>query len=476
MFAITDTVRTPGGLGFSRREFLRVGSLALGGLGLPQLLEAGGSTGNSIRDKAVVFLFLRGGPPQHETFDPKMGAAAEIRSATGEVTTTLPGVTFGGTFPRLAKLADRLAIVRSFASGFGGHDYEPVISGGGFSATSRGNGRKAAMSAIYARLVGTNHPVSGMPSNVVVLPQAVQETLKQRPAGGTAPLEGLITPGRLGSSYEAFNPAGNAPFKKVMELTLPQQRFDDRRALLNSLDTLRRRVDATGALERADNCQQQAFDVLARGIARAFDLSREDPRTIERYDTSKFFRMEDWTKYLNMAQMTNLLGKQMLLARRLIEHGCGFVTVSDCGWDQHGSDDPNSPKAMTAMEPLGNQVDHAVSAFLEDIRERGLEKRILLIVTGEMGRNPRRNKGGGRDHWGDLTPLLLAGGGLKMGQVIGCSDRDGARAAADPFRPPDLFATVLQFLCNVAQLRLRVDLPRDLQEAIEKGKPFAQLF
>src|SRR5262249_1365945 len=157
--------------------------------------------------------------------------------------------------------------------------------------------------------------------------------------------------------------------------------------------------------------------------------SREDRRTLERYDTSALFRMEDWTKYFNMRRTTNLLGRQMLLARRLIEAGCGFVTVSDCGWDLHAYS--NSAKGLTAMEVLAGEVDHAVAAFLEDLHERGLNDRVLLIVTGEMGRTPRRNGKGGRDHWGDLTPLVLAGGGLKMGQVIGRSDRTGSRPATE---------------------------------------------
>ena len=125
-----------------------------------------------------------------------------------------------------------------------------------------------------------------------------------------------------------------------------------------------------------------------------------------------------------MKRASNLLGKQMLLARRLCEAGCGFVTVSDCGWDMHANG--NSPKNMAGIKPLGGQVDHAVAAFLEDVHERGLSDKILLVVTGEMGRTPRRNRDGGRDHYGNLTPLLLAGGGLKMGQVIGQSDKNAS--------------------------------------------------
>src|SRR6185503_4793791 len=129
------------------------------------------------------------------------------------------------------------------------------------------------------------------------------------------------------------------------------------------------------------------------------------------------------------------------LARRLVEAGVGFVTVSDCGWDLHA--DSNSAAGMTAMEVLGRQVDHAVAAFLDDLKERGLEDRVLLVVTGEMGRTPKLNRKGGRDHWGDLTPLLVAGGGMKMGQVIGKSDLQGGRPATEAYNPANLVATIL---------------------------------
>jgi uncharacterized protein (DUF1501 family) len=184
--------------------------------------------------------------------------------------------------------------------------------------------------------------------------------------------------------------------------------------------------------------------------------------------------MEDWWKYANFKRSTNLLGKQMLLARRLVEHGCGFVTVSDCGWDFHA--DASSPPAMTGMVPLGRQVDHAVSAFLEDVRQRGLEDRILLIVTGEMGRTPRLNGQGGREHWGDLTPLVFAGGGLRMGQVIGQADRDGARPITEPYTPANLVATVMHYMFDVPEMRLRVDIPADIKHVLDVGVPIHRLF
>jgi uncharacterized protein (DUF1501 family) len=173
-----------------------------------------------------------------------------------------------------------------------------------------------------------------------------------------------------------------------------------------------------------------------------------------------------------MRRSSNLLGKQMLLARRLVENGCGFVTVMDAGWDMHSNS--NSPKNMEGMKYLGGQVDHAVAAFLEDVRERGLSDKILLVVTGEMGRTPRRNRDGGRDHYGNLTPLLLAGGGLKMGQVIGESDKSAASPAADPQTPANLLATVMRTALDVNEIRTMTNLGRTA-DIVTTGTPIPGL-
>jgi len=299
----------------------------------------------------------------------------------------------------------------------------------------------------------------------------VKDGLKLRGNFETGALPTLTTPGILGAQYEAFNPVGGTALKQAMELRLTTEQFADRKALLAVFDDLRRESEAGFA--RVDKFQQQAFDIIARGIGDAFEVSKEAPKTAEKYDTTKLFKMEEWTKYVNMHRTSNLLGRQMLLARRLVEAGVGFVTVSDCGWDLHA--DSNSAKGMTAMDVLGRQVDHAVSAFLDDLKDRGLEDRVLLIVTGEMGRTAKRNKNGGSDHWGDLTPLVIAGGGLKMGQAIGRSDALGARPASEPYTPSNLLATVIHFLFDVPQLRLRPDLPRDLKPLIDNGEPIRQL-
>ena len=468
MLTLTDTRGAKTCQGYTRRDFLKVGSLGMAGaMGLPGLLKArAASTGQSLSHKSVILLFLQGGPSHIELFDPKMTAPSEVRSITGEVSTKLPGITFGGTFPQLAKLADKFTVVRSYGSKNGAHTYQAVASGG--------NPTKATMGAMYSRIAGNTNPVTSIPSNTLVLPEAVDPSLRLKGNFETSALPTLTDPGEFGANYAAFNPIGGGELKQNMELKIPAARFDSRRELLGQLDRLKHRADATQAVSSMNQFQQQAFDVITRGVADAFDLSKEDPRLVERYDTSKLFPNRHPQAFFDMHRATNLLGKQLLLARRLCEAGCGFVTVSDCGWDMHSNG--NSPKHLGGMYWLGPQVDHAVAAFIEDVEQRGLSDDILLIVTGEMGRSPRINNNGGRDHYGELTPLMFYGGGLKMGQVIGSSDPGAAHPAALPYTPENLVSTVLHTLFDVAQLRLQTELPTSLIRFAESTPPIEQLF
>ncbi|MBM80365.1 MAG: hypothetical protein CMJ78_07200 [Planctomycetaceae bacterium] len=468
MISISDFLPDRTFSSFSRREFLRVGTLGFGGLSLASVLESRASAAlpaNVMRPKSIVMLFLQGGPSHIEFFDPKMTAPSEFRSITGEVPTSMPGITFGGTFPKLAKLADKFSIVRSYGSKNAGHTYQRVLSAN--------NPLQATVSSVYSRVAGTNHPQTGMPLNTLVLPEAIEPEMKLGKNFETNALPGLTAAGDLGQNFAAFNPIGGGELKDNMELKLTPERFGDRKSLLSSLDRIRRDVDSDGLIEFTDEYQRQAFEIITRGVAHAFDLSQEDAKTIAKYDTSHVFKNKDIQRWGDMRRSTNLLGKQMLMARRLVEAGCGFVTVSDCGWDMHSNG--NSPKNLAGMYPLGNQVDHAVAAFIQDIEDRGLTNDVLLIVTGEMGRTPRINRNGGRDHYGELTPLLFYGGGLKMGQVIGQSDRQVSRPASRPYNPSNLFATIMHTLFDVGELRLVQSVPRDIAQIIEEHEPIVEL-
>ena len=468
MLTIQDRMLNHTCAGYGRREFLKAGALGLGGFTLSGLLKAkaaGLAQGKPFRNKSVVLLFLQGGPPHIEFFDPKMTAPSEYRSITGEIPTKIPGVTFGSTFPQLAKMTDKLAVVRSYQSRNGGHTY--------LSVTSGGNPMKAAMGAVCARILGTNDPRTAIPNNTLILPEAVQEGLKLGSNFETGAIPTLTDPGSLGSTYSAFNPAGGGKAKENMKLSISPERLADRKGLLGGLDSIKRNVDADGSLKGADHFGQQAFDLVTKGIGSAFDLSKEDPKTLAKYDTRPLFDARELQRWGDMRRVTNLLGLQMLMARRLCEAGCSFVTVSDCGWDYHANN--NSPKGMTGIYPMGNQVDHVVAAFVQDLHDRGMSDDVLLLVTGEMGRTPQLNANGGRGHYGDMTSLLVAGGGLNMGQVIGESDALAAHPATRPYGPENLAATILHFLFNLGQLRLVDGLPSEIL-AMSNGTPIEELF
>ena len=453
-----------------RRNFLQVGSLALGGLTLPQLIglqqtQAGGSSkGKVLKDRSVIFVFLHGGPSQFETFDPKMEAPAGVRSATGEIPTKIPGITFGSTFQRLAAMNDKFSIVRSFRSGDGNHDIKPIVS-----KTTLG----ANMGSLYARIAGANHPVTGMPTNAALFPRAVDsETQKENLQFGK-----FAATGALGTAYAPFSPGGEGNFQKDLELRLSRDRVEDRRNLLAGLDRLQRNLDTQG-INGVDRLQTQAFQTVLGGIAKAFDLTQEDAKTVARYDTAPLVRPDQisrkWNNYNNYVDNAKSLGKLLLLARRLCETGCGFVTVTtNFVWDMHA--DVNNASVEEGMGYMGTPLDYALSALIEDLHQRGLSEKVLVVVTGEMGRTPRINKNGGRDHWGGLTPLLLHGGGLNMGQTIGQSTSDGGEPHTEPQGLDNLLATIMHSLVDLGQARLQTGLPQDLLRAITTPAPITGL-
>lgn len=453
-----------------RRSFLRIGSLGLGGLSLANLLTAEQASASDVlrplTGKSVIFLFLHGGPSQIETFDPKMGAPAGIRSVTGEIPTSLAGVTFGSSFPRLASLADKLAIVRSFRTGDANHDIKPVVG----KATLGAN-----MGSLFSRVVGTNDPRSGMPLNGLLLPQSVDSST----GPGSKSFGNFASTGSLGSAFAPFVPGGEGTLQQDMLLKLDPTRMDDRRLLLDGLDTIRRDLDSRGELNELDRLNQQAVDTILGGAAKAFDLSQEDSRLIARYDTAPLVRPDQisrsWKNYSKYVDNAKSLGKLLLLARRLCEAGCGFVTVTtNFVWDMHA--DQNNAGVEEGMQYMGLPLDHALSAFIEDCQSRGLSDKILLVATGEMGRTPKVNARGGRDHWGGLAPLLLYGGGLKMGQVIGHSTRDAGEPLARPYGNENLLATAMHTLLDIGKVRLLAGLPQELQRVLTTPEPIQELF
>jgi hypothetical protein len=249
----------------------------------------------------------------------------------------------------------------------------------------------------------------------------------------------------LGPAYAPFDTTGNARSNMNLKVTL--QQLEDRRRLLRSLDRINREIDQSGLMAGLDSFDQQAFNLILGRAKDVFDLSKEDPRVRDRYGPG--------------------LGQQLLLARRLCEAGVGFVTVTYGGWDHHGN-------IKQALERQAPQLDHAVATFVEDIYARGLDRQILLVITGEFGRTPRINGSAGRDHWAPLSTLALSGGGLRMGQVVGESNAKAEVPKSTPITPQDLMATIFHVLGIDPHVQFRDPSGRPVY-MVENGKPIQEL-
>ena len=455
--------------------------MGLAGLSLSDVFAsqalAARSKVNFVRDKAVVLLYMSGGASHIETFNPNMGEPSPFNSVTGEVKSSLPGVTFGGTFPNLAKWAHKMAVVRSFTHPIGGHEqaHVHVLSGGTDTKGTGSEGR--SIGSLFSRLRGANHPDTGFPT-FGLLGHSEIDGQYRKELGRV--LKGS-RPGDLGSIHGPFIRKDDEPKNEKtidgtsssggsvaedMELNLPRERLEHRRSLLDSIDGLRRKLDADENVIAADEYEQRALDLILGSAADTFDLSREDPRLLESYDTSAM-------KIGHKVFRESTLGHQMLLARRMVEAGAGFVTVHSAGWDMHA--DGNNPGMAKGMNMLGWTVDKAVSAFLADLEARGLSEKVLLILTGDFGRTPTINKRGGRDHWAKLGTLAFAGGGLPMGQVIGRADRRNGEPSDNPISPSMMMGTILRTLFDFGQLRIAQGIPQEIIRHVENAHPISEL-
>ena len=456
-----------GNQSLNRRQLLQIGGLGLSGLSLSSLLTtktlanlSGGPT-DPLTGKSVIFLFQQGGPSQFETFDPKPNAPSGIRTVGEVIPTSIPGVHFGGAMSQLAKLAHKFNVVRSFATQNAGHNIQPIVSS--FS-------KEAAISTHFARVAGATRADSGTPTTTVLFPASVSKNVPGPSARGN-----LSATGPYGAGFAPFIPGKGGKLQEDMKLNLPRERFlSDRRSLLKALDQLNRQTDVSGSINATDEIQQQAYEVLlGGGVSKALDLSQEDTRTLTMYDTSQYDGGTRWNKVkrgkagLYNAQ-ANTIGKLLLQARRLCEAGCGYVTIhaSYAGvWDMHA--DGNNLNMTDGMEAVGLSFDHAVAAFIRDCEARGLSDKILLVCCGEMGRTPKINKRGGRDHWARLAPLMLYGGGMGGGKVIGQSDKQGGEPNSTPYDPGHLISTILRTMIDPGQLRLIPGIPQGITQLLD---------
>jgi hypothetical protein len=424
--------------GLSRRRLLRVGVLGLTGLSLADLLRLrawAASEGKRSRDTAVIQVVLGGGPSHLDTYDPKPDAPAEFRGEFRASPTSVPGVSFAELLPEQAKRMHRLAVVRSLHHTTADHAEGShwILTGHApREATPRANERPS-VGSIVAKTRGANRPGIGVPAYVAV-PNA--------PPFGFAAY--------LGPSENPFSPGGEG---RVPNLDPPEglslDRLDDRRALLRQLDRADRSRDRSGAMEGLDRFTAAAYAMITGPAARrAFDLSREEPQVRDRYGRAG-------------------VGQACLLARRLVEAGVSFVTVNEGGWDHHGQIFPSCRRQLPAL-------DSALAALVDDLHDRGLSDRVLLLVWGEFGRTPRVNGSAGRDHWPGAFCAVLSGGGLKTGQVIGSSGRKGEAPADRPVRPEDVIQTVYAVLGVDPALTFPNEAGRPMP-VLNEGRPIAEL-
>ncbi len=426
----------------TRREWLRVGGLGAFGVSLASLLAPEARAADAMlrtgrgsfgRAKSCIVLFLAGGPPQHETFDPKPEAPIEVRDIFRSIPTSVPGTHFCETLPHSARLAHRFSVIRSMTTEIDAHSTSGAFMLTGYEPTTKaenvppGPQDWPSLAAVIGRLKPSEHS----PMSSVVLPEPLANDgniLWPGQDGGFMgptwhPLLMRCDPTQLPLQIEglARHPA------------VPDLRLEERGRLLTQLDSQFRAGEANAAVAGWDHVRQKAFDLLhAEAGRRAFELEREVPALRLAYGEHKF-------------------GQSVLLARRLVEAGTRLVQVN---WPREGKAevagsplwDTHAGNAARVRGVLCPQFDRTFATLLEDLRERGLLEETLVIAMGEFGRSPKINPLGGRDHWGACFSVALAGAGIPGGQIVGASDRIGGYPDTRPLRPRDLAATVFHLL------------------------------
>jgi hypothetical protein len=405
--------------GLSRRSFLRVGALGIGAgaFSLADLYRAEAAQASPGRHKAVINIFLGGGPPHQDLWDIKTAAPREIRGEFNPISTGVPGIEVCEVFERLARQADKLAFIRSVVGATDRHDGFQCMTGW-LPNELQSIGGHPSLGAVVTKLQGPTDPA--VPP-FVGLAEKTKE-IRWSDSG---------KPGFLGAGCAPFKPDG--PGMSDMKLNdVSVDRLHDRRGLLANIDRFRREVDASGMMQGMDIFEQRALDVLTSSrLLDALDLSKEDPQTAARYGDGKPYNYQ-----YDGAPTCN---DHLLMARRLVEAGVRIVTLSFGRWDSHGQN-------FSLVRDHGGKLDQSLSALIEDLDIRGMLDDTTVVVWGEFGRTPRINKDAGRDHWPMVSCALLAGGGMRMGQVIGSTNRLGEHARDRPVHFQEIFATLYRNL------------------------------
>ena len=411
--------------GLSRRSLLNIGTLAAmgtaGGWTLPSILRAEEALGNGKSNKSVIMIYLVGGPPHQDMFDLKPEAPKEIAGPWKPIATNVPGMDICEAFPQLARLADRMTIIRSLVGNQADHDAVQVFNGRD-PRKPKPLGGWPQFGSLVSRVLG---PITPTAPPFVSLCYPCSHGPYNEPG-----------PGFLGTSHAPFRPMG--PTREDMVLNgVTLERLHDRRSLLRSVDQLRRDIDSTMTMQGMDTFTDQAMGLLTSSrLAEALDLSRENPETLARYGTGdpKVFIDDNGAPRVPQS---------LLVARRLIEAGVRVVTLNYSKWDWHGGSYNTIFNREKEDFPI---FDKCVSALIEDLHERGLSDDCAVIVWGEFGRTPKISDIVGRDHWPQVNCALMAGGGMRHGQVIGATDRIAGEAVSRPVTYSEIYATLFHHL------------------------------
>ncbi len=431
-----------------RRSFLQIGGLFLGGLTLPRLLQAGplSNASSSSRHRGVIMIYMPGGPPHQDMYDLKPDAPAEVRGEFDPIATSVPGIEICELMPRLAQRMDRFSIIRSLVGSDGAHASTLCVTGTPYGNKIQGGAPH------FGSLVSA---VQGQTRRAVPAVADLSEIMQHAPynIGG---------PGFLGSGHQPFRPDGETR-ANMLPIESVAPRMEDRRALLTAFDRFRSETDARRRLGGLETHVEQALDVLTSSrVMEALDLDREDPKVRAKYGTDD----EKILPYSNLGYRA--LVSRFLTARRLIEAGVRCVTVSFADFDWHGANFAHARKVLPVF-------DQAITALVDDLHDRGLSDDVSVVAWGEFGRTPRINPAAGRDHWPQVSCALLAGGGMKAGQVIGSTNRLAEAAQSRPVHYGEVLATLYQNLgidINAATVRDQGGRPRYL---IDGHRPIPEL-
>lgn len=405
--------------GMNRRSMLKIGALAMGGLTLPDLLKVEAASGRKSH-KAVIMVFLSGGPPHQDMVDLKVDAPVEIRGEFQPIATNVPGIEICELLPQLATRTDRLAIIRSLVGSEGRHAAFQCMTGHGVNGQPAGGW--PSLGAAVSKLQGSVGP--GTLPFVSLSPRMKNATWGD--------------PGQAGFAGQAHAPfAPNAEQARLGLNGISVSNLRNRKSLLDGIDRLKRQAETSGALEGLESQYQAAFGILTSNtLINALDLEQEDPRVRDRYGRGA-------PENAGYGDAGPLMNDYLLAARRLVESGARVVTLAYGRWDWHGR--PHGTNFENARDhfPI---FDQGLTALLDDLHERGLDKDVSVVVWGEFGRTPVINKNGGRDHWPQVACAMLAGGGMRTGQVIGSTNRLGEHPKERPVHFQEVFATLYRNL------------------------------